>query len=285
MDLDYLMKIAIDACKAAGKAILREKQGLKIWQKDDESPLTSADIAANEIMCEMLGKTDFKICSEERQLDFSERKNAPFFWLIDPLDGTKGFIRGDENYCVLLALIKHKRPILSVILRPETNEIYYSHEKSPVYKNDKILQKNDEFFIKNQKIALLSVHHPSPLNQAFVDKNDFKPLKISSGLKFIALLEGVAGVYHRFESLHSWDIAAGDFLVNQNGGFMGVFDALRLAKTENKGEKFTHQSLQALQNSQKTRALKFLIDYNAKTFLCPYFLALSRAEFMEFVNF
>ncbi len=260
MNLDFLLKLALDASQKACKAILKEKQKLEIWQKDDGSPLSSADLASNEILCDELSKSDIAVCSEEKPLNFNERKNLPYFWLIDPLDGTKGFVEGSDEYCVLVALIAQKRPVLAVIAKPSTNELYYAHKESVLYKNGKPLCVSD--FETHKNVALMSVHHPNEKNADFLAKNALTPTKISSALKFIALLDGKAGVYHRFENLHSWDIAAGDFLLNQSGGFMGKFNA---------------QTLQNAANS-KSKDDDFL-SYNEQGFLCEHFIALSKAKF------
>lgn len=248
MNLDDLLQLALNASKKAARAILREKAQLKIWQKNDGSPLSSADLAANEILCDELAKSDIAICSEEKPLEYEKRKNLNAFWLIDPLDGTKGFIKGSDEYCILVALIAGKRPILSLITKPSSDESYYAHEKSAVYKDDKALCVDESVFETHKSVALTSVHHPNEKNAEFFAKNSLAPVKISSALKFIALLEGKAGVYHRFERLHSWDIAAGDFLVGQIGGFMGDLQGK-------------------------------LLSYNEQSFLCSPFLAVSRREF------
>lgn len=254
MHLDALLDLALSASKKASRAILSEQKSLKIWHKKDGSPLSSADLASNEILCDELSKSDIAICSEEKPLEFERRKNLSYFWLIDPLDGTKSFLKESTEYCVLIALIVGQRPILGVITKPSTNESFYAHKQSPVYKDDKVLCIDEKIFKTHKKLALMSVHHPNARNNVFLEKNGLTPLKISSALKFIALLEGKAGVYHRFENLHSWDIAAGDFLINQNKGLM-----------------------RDLRNN--------FISYNEKSFLCPPFIALSKQEFADKIIF
>ena len=123
-----------------------------------------------------------------------------------------------------------------------------------MYKNDKILQKDEAKFQKNKNKALVSVHHPNAKNQDFLDKNSLSTLKISSALKFCSLLEAEAGLYLRFESLNSWDIAAGDFLLNQNEGLMCKLD-------------------------------KSLLEYNKESFLCPSFIALAKKEYLKDIKF
>lgn len=262
MNLDSLLNIGLEAINAGAKAILEIKsasKNMQVWKKENNTPLSEADIAANTAITEILSKTKIPICSEEKPLEYDIRKDLESFWLIDPLDGTKGFIEGSENYCVLIALIAKDldfnkesrfngyfatrpalfRPTLALIAKPESSEIYYAHAKSPLYKNDKIFTPK----MCKDSIALVSKHHGSPLDTNFLKENNLKSLSIPSALKFIALLNGAASVYHRFENLNSWDIAAGDFLINHSGGFMAD---LHLNP----------------------------INYNTQSFRCPYFIAL-----------
>ncbi|XAK01951.1 inositol monophosphatase family protein [Campylobacter coli] len=221
--LDTLLKTAIDASNEASKAILKERKNLQIWQKQDKSPLTSADLASNEIINDILGKTDIKILSEERLLNQEESKNLQSYWLIDPLDGTSGFLKGSDEFCIMISLIYEARPVLALIKNPSKDDIFYAHQNTRVYKNDAILNVSEQDFINNQSKALLSVNHLSKEDENFAKEHHLEAINIGSGLKFCAILEGKAGVYKRFEKLNSWDIVAGDFLVNQNGGFMGTF--------------------------------------------------------------
>lgn len=220
MNLDLYLKCALDACEEASKAIISERKNLKIWEKEDKSKVSSADIASNEILIQKLSSTDLKIFSEEKILAFEERKNLEYFWIIDPLDGTSGFLKGSDEFCIMISLIHFQRPVLSLIKNPSTDDIYYAHKDTQVFKNHSILKKNQEIYNLNKYTALLSVNHLNPLDEEFAKKHHLKGINISSGLKFCALLEGNAGIYRRNESLKIWDIVAGDFLLNQNGGFM-----------------------------------------------------------------
>lgn len=255
MNLDSMLNLGIEAINAGSKAILNAQNNMQIFTKENNTPLTNADIAANEAICAVLAKSKILICSEEKPLDYNIRKNLESFWLIDPLDGTKSFIEGSENYCILIALIHKTRPILSLILKPKTNEIYYGHIESKIYKN------HTEFtpIICSENIALVSKHHGSSFDGQFINDNHLKGLAVSAALKFIAILEGRAGIYHRFENLNSWDIAAGDFLINHIDskgvkGFMGDLD-------------FN------------------LINYNLASFRTPYFIAVSNKNLLKTLKF
>lgn len=223
LDLDKFLQIAINASNKACKAILKERENFKTWEKDDKSPLTSADLASNQILSDILGSTDIKILSEEKLLNEEECKELKTFWLIDPLDGTSGFLKGSDEFCVMISLVHNNRPVLSLIQNPSQGDIFYAHTKTKVYKNDKILQIDKEEYEKNKYKALLSVSHLSKEDEKFAKEYKLEAVNIGSGLKFCAILEARAGVYKRFEKLNIWDIVAGDFLINQNGGFMGDF--------------------------------------------------------------
>ncbi|RQD66562.1 3'(2'),5'-bisphosphate nucleotidase CysQ [Campylobacter hepaticus] len=223
LNLDKLLQIAIKASKQASKAILKERKNLQIWKKEDKSPLTSADLASNQILSDVLGSTDIQILSEENLLAPQKCENLKLFWLVDPLDGTSGFLKGSDEFCVMISLIYENRPVLALIENPSKGEIFYAHAKTKVYKNDTVLYIHQEQYQKNKFKALLSVNHLSKEDENFAKEHKLQALNIGSGLKFCAILEGRAGVYKRFENLHIWDIVAGDFLVNQNGGFMGDF--------------------------------------------------------------
>ncbi|MBK2000942.1 3'(2'),5'-bisphosphate nucleotidase CysQ [Campylobacter sp. 2018MI35] len=224
MRLDYWLELAIEAANKASKAIMQERKNLKDWKKQDGSVLTSADLASDQILNDILGKTDIKVLSEEKILSQKESENLQTFWLIDPLDGTSGFLKGSDEFCIMISLIHENRPILSLIKSPSTEDIYYGHKKSKVYKNNQYLNIDEKQFKNNQFKALLSVNHLSKIDLEFAQKYKLEAINIGSGLKFCAILEGRAGIYRRLERLNIWDIAAGDFLVNLNGGFMGMLD-------------------------------------------------------------
>ncbi|TKX30881.1 3'(2'),5'-bisphosphate nucleotidase CysQ [Campylobacter aviculae] len=249
-NLDILMQIAIDAANKASIAILKERKHLKDWKKEDGSALTSADLASDQILNDVLGKTDIKVLSEEKILSQKESENLQTFWLIDPLDGTSGFLKGSDEFCIMISLIHQNRPILSLIKSPSSGDIFYGHSNTKVYKNDEILYIDETYFKNNQFKALLSVNHLNREDLEFAQKHELKAINIGSGLKFCAILEGRAGIYKRLDRLKIWDIAAGDFLVNLNGGFMGMLDGN-------------------------------LISYNALEHRSQFFICVSRKSFLK----
>lgn len=121
-----LLSLALLASIRGGRAILRHYDDYEISYKDDNSPLTSADLSANEAILSTLSQSEIPICSEESLLNLDELAILERFWLIDPLDGTKDFICKTGEFCICIALIEHGRPILAVIYAPKFDEMYYS---------------------------------------------------------------------------------------------------------------------------------------------------------------
>ena len=127
-----LLKSAIQAAFDAGNEIIKHYDSYDLKYKSDNSPLTSADIAANEAIFSNLQKTKIPICSEEQILQDTDIST---FWLVDPLDGTREFIQKNGQFCVCIALIQDFKPVLGVIFIPTKNEIFYTL-KGQIYKND-----------------------------------------------------------------------------------------------------------------------------------------------------
>ena len=214
--MQELLNLAISAAREAGKEILKHYEKFEIYEKEDKSPLTTADLAANEIILKILGKSGIKICSEESILSADERKNAEMFWLVDPLDGTKEFIAQNGEFCVCIALIKAGRPILSAIYIPVSDELFYSKGEGIVYKNGEILPKCD----RTPNLFLLGRHGNSAKRTELASKFSYELKRIGSAIKFCRICENKAGGYSRLGPSSLWDIAAGDFLVTQSGGMI-----------------------------------------------------------------
>ena len=121
-----MLNLARLAAISAGVQILRHYDDYEISYKSDNSPVTSADLSANEAILSTLSQSKIPICSEESLLSLDELVNLERFWLVDPLDGTKDFICKTGEFCVCIALIEHGRPILAVIYAPKFDEMYYS---------------------------------------------------------------------------------------------------------------------------------------------------------------
>jgi len=221
-----IINVSIEAGKEICKIYKTDDFGVSI--KDDNSPLTKADKAANAKIMTVLTTLDFPIISEENKLlEYSERKDWNKFWLVDPLDGTKEFIKKNGQFTVNIALIENNVPILGVIYVPAQKELFFGVQNIGSFKILDIesdIENYDELMTQSQKLPVLndknsykviaSKSHFSDETKAFVDslKNEHKNLElinVGSSLKFCTIAEGKADVYPRFGPTMEWDIAAG----------------------------------------------------------------------------
>lgn len=233
-----LLETAIKAAILARDEILKVyKRDFEVVLKADASPLTEADQAANNVIVNLLRQTPHPIISEEnKQLPFEEREKWTYCWIVDPLDGTKEFIKKNGEFTVNIALVKNGVPILGVILMPATNELYYSIvDEGKAFKIK--LDSNDED-IKSLIAKAKSIQpqiHPtkvrvvgsrSHMNEDTLNfletlkKESNKEIEIvskGSSLKLCLIAEGAADVYPRFAPTMEWDTAAGHAICKATG--------------------------------------------------------------------
>lgn len=224
-------EIAIKASVEAGKEILKiyELPNVQIELKGDNSPLTLADKSANDVINQFLQKTEYPIISEEnKQLDFEIRKSWNTCWIVDPLDGTKEFIKKNGEFTVNIALCKNGTPIFGVIYVPVSRELYYADVHSlKAYKTELdrehqikngLFEKEDQIGPSNSDINILRVvgsrSHMNEVTSKYIEnaKKEYKDVEIvskGSSLKFCLVAEGKADVYPRFAPTMEWDTAAG----------------------------------------------------------------------------
>lgn len=137
IDINEIKNIALKA----GKAIMQVyERDFAIYEKEDKSPLSEADLLSNTIICEALAKFNLPILSEENSIiSFEERKNWEYFFLVDPLDGTKEFIKRNGEFTVNIALIHKQSPVLGVVYAPALNLMYSAKKGEGAFKNDELL--------------------------------------------------------------------------------------------------------------------------------------------------
>ena len=233
--MNKLLQIAIEASIEAGKEILKiYKKDFNFEIKPDKSPLTIADKKANEIITSFLKKTNLPIISEEsKQTEYSKRKKWNACWIVDPLDGTKEFIKKNGEFTVNIALIENKKTKLGVIYVPVTKELFIGNvPQKKSYKitvNNKLdfknifLEENTILPKKTNTIRIVaSRSHLNPKTEEFIKqlKHKHKQIKIvsiGSSLKFCLIAEGKADVYPRFAPTMEWDTAAGQAICEAVG--------------------------------------------------------------------
>lgn len=236
--MDNNLKIAIEASLKAGKAIMEVYNSvIEVEYKDDKSPLTLADKKANDIINSYLIPTQIPIISEEnKQTDFSIRKKWRECWVVDPVDGTKEFIKRNGEFTVNIALVENGKPQLGVIYVPASKVIYFanvsnseafkteltSHEVTidEVLKSCKPLQPKSGDSNPIQVVGSRS--HMSQETLDFMEelKQRGKEVEIvskGSSLKFCLVAEGNADVYPRYAPTMEWDTAAGQAICNAVG--------------------------------------------------------------------
>ena len=221
---DLLLKTALEA----GKAIMNiyaDEANFGVEIKDDNSPLTKADKAANAIIVEALKTTGIPIISEEeKNKPYSDRKNWEKCWLVDPLDGTKEFIKRNGEFTVNIALIDKQKPVLGIVYAPVLKEIFIGEVGKGAFKIfEKDLNLAVELPIKRDDDTVKVVasrSHLSKETQAFIDdlketeSNAVESVSKGSSLKLCLIAEGVADYYPRFAPTMEWDTAAGHALIN-----------------------------------------------------------------------
>lgn len=226
MNLKPLLEIAKIAANKAATEILKvyETGDFSVEAKTDNSPLTKADKASHLAIIDELEKTDLPILSEEgRSIPFSERKNWEYFWMIDPLDGTKEFIKRNGEFTINIALIHKNQPILGVVQVPVQNKLYYASKGNGAFLGHegvvKKLKVNEQSLTANHLKVVASRSHLNDETQAYLDQlNQPEIVSMGSSLKLIAVAEGTADLYPRFAPTMEWDTAAAQAVVAEACG-------------------------------------------------------------------
>ena len=214
IDIINLTSIAKEASLHAGKAILaiykQEDFGLEV--KEDQSPLTLADKAAHEVIMEHLAATGLPVLSEEgKSIPYEERKNWEYFWMVDPLDGTKEFVKRNGEFTVNIALIYREEPIIGVVYAPVLNWLYWGNIQEGAWKQEGGDDPLELVIPTDNDIQSIvaSRSHLSPETQEFIDRYPgAEVISMGSSLKFMLVAENKAQVYPRFAPTMEWDTAA-----------------------------------------------------------------------------
>lgn len=207
--------LIIEAARDAGIAILEiyNSDDFDIEQKENETPVTKADIAAQKAIVERLIDTEFPIFSEEGQeISYKERKAWKTYWLVDPLDGTKEFIKKNDEFTVNIALIHKEEPVLGVVFVPVTDELYFGGIGHGAYKTENMGEESQLEIAKansDQTRIAVSRSHLNDKTQAYLDKfDDAQTIPKGSSLKFMLIAENKIDIYPRFGPTMEWDTGA-----------------------------------------------------------------------------
>lgn len=260
--MEKLINIAIKAAIAGGDEILKIYQlddfGVEI--KHDNSPVTLADKASSKAINSYLNQTNIPVLSEEDEhTAFPIRKHWNKLWVVDPLDGTKEFIKKNDEFAVNIALVEDKKPVFGIIYIPTTEELFVGGKTIGAFK---FLKKEVELpnfnfknstqlptqVNKNKYIVTGSRSHNSTETEDFVkdlkaDHKNIEYVKVGSSIKFCRLAEGKIDLYPRFQLCMEWDTASG------------------------------HAILQGIGKEVVTIADKTPLVYNKESLYSPFFIA------------
>ena len=221
IDLEDIVAIAKDA----GDAIMKiYDKDFTVDYKDDKSPLTEADTRSNEIICQALTKAypQIPLLSEEnKEVPYEVRKEWEYYWCIDPIDGTKEFIKKNGEFTVNIALIHKDTPVLGVVYAPALGDMYKAKKDSGAFKNDQRLPLEVNETPEKSLRVVASKSHLSEETQAFIDEvaqdtEMIEQVSKGSSLKLVMVAEGSADIYPRLAPTMEWDTAAADAVVRES---------------------------------------------------------------------
>lgn len=258
-----LIENIIDISYKAGNEILDVyNSNIEVEYKEDKSPITEADKRANDVITENLAKiSNYPVLSEEgKKISYEERKNWEYLWLIDPLDGTKEFIKRNGQFTVNIALIHNGIPVLGVVYAPALDILYYGGENIGAYKIENNIKEkipSIKITLDNEITVVASKSHLNEETTQFIEnlKKYYKNVNttsIGSSLKICLLAEGKADIYPRIAPTMEWDTAAAHAILNASGG--------KIVQYKKVG------------NIREIKNLPELV-YNKENLLNPYFIA------------
>jgi 3'(2'), 5'-bisphosphate nucleotidase len=251
VDYEKFLLLATQAAVEAGKAILSVYHGdINVSLKDDQSPLTKADLDSHEVLNKLLTSSGLPVLSEEAAgVSFEQRCQWSSFWLIDPLDGTKEFIHRNGEFTVNVALIEAGVPKLGVVFAPASDELYAGIEGMGAWylsnasalnqlRFEDLISLNDFTQIEQPSghhyTVAVSRSHADEKTSRYLSslessKGTIRILEAGSAMKLCLVAAGKADEYPRFGPTYEWDIAAGHaVLLGVNKDVISMEDNLRL---------------------------------------------------------
>ncbi len=228
MNLDSLVYQVVDIAREASVEILKiyHSSNLHIQTKNDNSPVTAADLASNGIITDGLSKLNpnLPILSEETlEIPYETRRFYDYFWVVDPLDGTKEFIKRNGEFTINIALIHQNKPVLGVVYTPDTEGVYFAVKNGGAFKIQNGVEERihcSTFRLKDRglKIPISRSHRNEATDKLFEDYIDPELIPCGSSLKFLKIAEGSFDIYPRIGTTMEWDTAAPQIVLEEAGG-------------------------------------------------------------------
>lgn len=208
----------VSAIREAGRLIMTfYRQDVDIGIKSDGSPVTLADKTSHEFLVSRLSKYSFPVVSEEGE---EEKFSSDYYWLIDPLDGTKDFLAGNDEFAINIALMHQDKPILGLIFAPALDELYFGSKSGELwFEKSGIRVKKTKNKNHNELVMAVSRFHNHGDAEAFAKLNNIKEsISIGASIKYGRMAFGEVDLYPRFIGTSEWDTAAGHAILEAAGG-------------------------------------------------------------------
>lgn len=272
IDCQQVVAIARQACEAILKVYNSEAESWNVEHKADESPLTRADREANAVICDGLARIapHIPIVSEEnRQVAYETRKGYQYSWCVDPLDGTKEFLKRNGQFTVNIALLQGGRPVLGVVAVPVDGTVYWAAQGQGAFVQrsggDAQRMRCAEVDLASPGLVVVgSASHLTEETREFVAQLKEPTFKqLGSSLKLLMVAEGVAHVYPRLAPTCEWDTAAAHIIVDEAGG-----SVLQAGLCDSKGK--------LLEDWKAALAKGEPVQYNKENPLNPFFVVYGR---------
>ncbi len=223
-----LQRVAIDVAISAGKRILEiYERGYSVEHKEDQSPLTEADMAAHAIIDDGFAEftPEIPVLSEESaNIPFDERASWQRYWLVDPLDGTREFIKRNGEFTVNIALIDNHEPVLGVVYAPVLGVYYYACRGQGAFKRDGVSAAERIHTRPHGHIPVTVAgsrsHRGDSLERFLANLGEYELISMGSALKTCLVAEGKADVYPRLGPTSEWDTAAAQCVLEEAGGLL-----------------------------------------------------------------
>lgn len=230
-----LARAVVEICRAAAEVIMEiyHKGDFETMSKQDDSPVTVADLMSNKILTENLTRLTphIPIISEESaEIPYSQRQHFEFCWIIDPLDGTRGFINRKPEFAINVALIQRDTPVLGVVYVPPTEGGYFAVKGEGAWKvtngtESRLYCATHDPQAKGLRIPMSRSHKNRDTENLVAQYVEPQIIVVGGALKFLYVAEGKADVYPRISGMKEWDTAAPQIIVEEAGGSMvGLFD-------------------------------------------------------------
>jgi len=240
----------LEIARNAGDAIMGfyKNDGTQTWVKADDSPLTQADLAAHQVIVDGLAKLtpDIAVLSEESTaISWQERQQWQQYWLVDPLDGTKEFIKQNGEFTVNIALIEHHKPVMAVVYAPALQKLYYANTEQGCFlvepeQAEVKLSLTSTYSVEMPVRVVGSRSHPSPEMAKFSEQfAQVEVVPTGSSLKLCLVAQGLADIYPRLGPTMEWDTAAGQCIAQCAGANVSQLD----------GEPLRYNATESLKNS------------------------------------